>query len=968
MCLKLAHNFVRVRKDTKPYSDNRDKKKLEKHKKHGCERNQNLKKNHKRQLNFNNNQGNNVLHNIRGETIKLFDDNVQQADRELFQELNQQFQEDSFRETQKNPNEDENMQLHLEVQVEPEFQNNDGKEQKTSERDIKLDLKIVFESEVEEDHQKQFDENTQVQLDKEKKIVGNQTKVKHCSKKRLQDIESEPKNKKHKLLKVQHCQNVEDNDEFKINEGDIEINGEEQMSKKRVEVKSTKSCEMLKKKIENKMKKSNIDIEQIKQGNFDLSVYQKVNEKFLNNLAVSFEQVMKPLEKRISDICSTYFPIECKLHQKCNDDIQTNTAEHKDGNKIFQQTLSGKTSVVSQVVDDKMKYTVSEDKIKVFEKDKKSELHDEKKKSNKDESLLNLNEEIETNYGVTEKKLEKSIEKVETEESFDLVILYNSDQKDKDEKTPHNLNVLQINYNEEIMKKFEEKYQQNIHENLDHLDQEADERIQFESKEQKQKFLKKKVKEDVSLQFRFFREEENISLASSIDSSISTTEENSSELLNYKLYNEEQVKLNKSSCIQELSQEDSDDSNVDVETFNDTADNLERKILKESNVNIEIFKEEISTSVSPVDSSICTNENFSNKLLKYELVNEEQIKLNVNGCAQELSLEDSDVDIETFSDTAENTERLIQTDTEVCIETFDKESTLSSNTSFDEEDYCNNFSKYVEINEVIEEVEEYDIVNEQKIVVGNHFPTDIQSLLTKQKKNENINKDSNVQYEYENALSKVEIKNLNNVETSSTIKNTQQLDEIPKEQIIKELHSQCNAFNDNMELEYKKERKLTNNRSSNHHQVLNEHQKNLLELKTNFQKTEQEFDHLQQKLSKKKLKKLDKKKPIEITDLPNQFHELKLGDENLQEELKEFEKDYNELKSEFQHSVQFEESNSNSIPKKEKPYSLFKQLFDIHDKKLLEFSKATTWPENVSKYLQLHIILYNLKCYLIILF
>lgn len=927
MCLKLGHHFLKIQKDIKPYNNNRDDQKLEGHENYEHGENQNLKQTNKKQIN---------CENIEEETLKLFDDDTQQTDCELFQELNQQFLKDTFRETQKYSDDDENIKVFLEVQVQPEFQDN-NEEQIMHKKDFKLDLKIVFESEEEEE--KKEGENTHLQSDKEKKNVEKQIEVKDCNKNRLQEIESEPNNKKRKITKEQHSENIEDVDGL-IDEGNIKINSiKEQKSRKEIEVESMKSNEKLKKKIKLKLKKSNINIEKMGQGSFDLSVIQQVNEKLYNNVAVSFERVIKPLEERIHDICNTYFPIECKLRQKCNDDIQTNTPINKDVNN---QTLSDETHVISQVVDDKTKYSLKG--IKISENDKKSEFPNEKSKNNQSELPLNVNEKINNlgetkTHGIKEKKQEKSKEIVETEESFDLVILYDSDKKNIKEITQHKVNVLQINYNEEIIAKFEENSQQNVHKNVDHQIQELDEIMKPEVEKQKQTFLKKLTQEDFCLQFRFFKEEENISSVSAVGGSISTTEEISNELLRHKLYNEEQVKLNESSCIQEVSQKYSDDSDVDVETLSDTVNDLERKIQNE----FEVIEEEIPVSLG--DSCIDTTENNSNTLLKRETQ---------NGFLLEL-LEDSDVDIETFSDTVEDTERQIQHEAEVGTEMFEEE--LSSNASFDEEDYCNSFSKCVEINEVIEVVEEYEVVNGVKTIVGYQSPTDVKCSLTKQKKHEKIDKDSNVQDEYGKSLSTLETTNLNEVENSnSIIKNVQQLDDILREKMREKLHSRSNGsstLNENMELESNKEQKLTNDRASSYYKVHNEHQNTLLELKNDFKNTQQELNNVE-KLSEKLLQKHNKKKFT--VDLPKKFHELKLVDKNLSKELEELNEEVNKLEPELQHSVQFEESKINPISKKE-PYNIFEKLHAIHNKQLIKFSESNNWPENVSKYCKVYILI-----------
>lgn len=936
MCLKLGHNFLKIQKDITPYKKKRDEEKLEEYENYENDGNQNLKKTNRKQLNCDNN----ILHNIEGETLKLFDDNTQQTECELFQELNQQFLNDSFKKTQKYPNEDENIQVFLEVQVQPEFQDNNTKEQIMPERDLKLDLKIVFESEEEE--------NTQLQLDKEKKNVEKQTEVKYCSKNRLQEIESEPINKKRKLTKEQHHKNIEDVDRLKINESNIKTNDDnEQKSKEEVEIKSIEPNEMLKKKIEKKLKKSNVINEKMVQGKFDSSVIQQANEKFLNNFAVSFEKVIKPIEVKINDICGTYFPIECKLRQTFNNDVQTNTPIHKDVNNL---TVSDKNHVVSQFVDNKTKYSLNGDENTMFENDKRSEFSNEKSINNKSELLLNFDEKAnkivldETKtHGAIKKKKEKFKEIVETEESFDLVILYNSDQKNIEEKTLHDVNVLQINYNEEILAKFEE----NSLKNLDNKIQEVGERVNSEIEKQKQKFLWKQRKEDLCLQFCFFREEENISSVPSVGSSISTIEETSNELLKHNLYNEEQVKFNESCCVQEFSQKYSDDSNVDIETLSDTVDDTERKILNEYKVIKETPEEEIP--VYPVDISIDTIEENSNKLLEPELDDEEEIKVSENSFPQGL-LEDSDVDIETFSDTVEDVEKPIQYDAEVCLEMFEEETTLSSNTSFDEEDYCNSFRNCVEINEVIEVVEEYEVVNGLKSDVDYQSPTVVKSSSIKQKNHEEIDKNSNEQDEYGKSLLTLETTNQNEVENSNKrLKNVQQLDEILREKMRKELHSQLNgsyALNENMKLESNKEQELTNDRQSSCYQVLNKQRETLLELKNGFQNTQQEFNNID-KLSKKLLQKHNEKK-VKI-DLPKKFHELKLVDKNLSNELEELSKEVNEFEPELQRSVQFKDSNINHIISKEEPYDIFKKLRSIHDKQLIKFSESNEWPENVSK-------------------
>lgn len=825
MCLNLSHNFIRVPKDVKTNDKNGDEKKIEDHDNQECEKNENVEKINKGQVyTINNLQQNigeespvefddntqqvdyellqeqnqklrfgpnkkkqqypeederkqnfekmvdeqiNYIHNIEKDIAVYFDDDTMKADRALFQELNQQFKDDCNIERPKKPEGDKaDAKLFLEFQITPEFQDNIGKEQQIPEKDIKLDLKIVFESEEERVHQDEIDGNIQVQFDKERIDVGNETKVQFCSESHIQENKLKPQNKKHKQMKEQHCSNVDDIERFLIDKSDYKTNNEKQQNNnEETKVISTTSNQ---EKIENilkEMKELYLDPEKLKTDNIDSIVFKEGgSEQFFNNIYNSFEKDFGHFYERIFQISQSYFPPECKLDRKFNNEnnslfvkdaqqICTNnkvptrydSEVHKYANVNVPLLTNDDTQVVSQqVIDDKIKLTVNENKSEVFEKDDKLELQ----------------------YDIKENNVKK------------LVYM--------------------------------------------------------------------------------------------------NTKEN--------------------------------------EILGQTEDDIE---IQHANLN-------------------------SNELLNHDFENEEQIKLNKSGCTKEFSLEDSDVDVETFSDIVDDFEK--QTETEVCIEMFENESTHSSNSSLDKEDYYSCFSGCVEVNEVIEVVEEYDVIKKCDVVNGYISRTGIQTLtdekssLDKQKKHKKTDGDINIQHECGEALKQtLETHNPNKLKDltpNEETKNKQKLVEREREQTTEKSHLQCNS------IKYETKQDLTNNMPLS--QVLNQNQI-LDEIKNEFHNIKCELKGVEQQ------QQINEKRSIELVDFPKKFNELKLIDQNLQKELENFEKDYCKLESEFQHDVQFEESNLNYITE-EKPFNIFEKLFAIHNKKLDQFAESKKWPENVSKY------------------
>lgn len=346
--------------------------------------------------------------------------------------------------------------------------------------------------------------------------------------------------------------------------------------------------------------------------------------------------------------------------------------------------------------------------------------------------------------------------------------------------------------------------------------------------------------------------------------------------------------------------------------------------------------------------------------------------------------ENSYIDVEGFDEEEREREFDIQSVLEFTGESLQKSDEESEEES--EEENKEDFGKCVDINIVTEVVEDYIVEKsvQDSTPVETFISTNVCSALDKfctagkevKSSTEELNtversKRINKKVK-QKCFTKEQVKFNENVQEhnfvgmqqkfKNFIETIKDLDEIPpelkieQEQIDNKFQKRFREFQEDFykmfKQEYDKGKKMFNSDLT----TLNEQKQTYYELKNEFHKIKEEYkSFVLQKFFEDLQQKIDRENLLSIEELPKELNDNLFPqiDEHIEKEFAEIERDCYGLEPEFKYNVplefEFDGSSKNNKKKlKKKPFDLFKKLHSIHQKKLCEFAKATTWPENVS--------------------
>lgn len=787
--------------------------------------------------------------------------------------------------SEENNEEDENVQLNLEIEIDP----------KLKPENLKLQLFIKFE------------DNSESEDDLDDKIL-----------KEFGDEQDIPEVQ----LKVNEC---------------VRVNSEFILSKK------------IPKKFEGEKCKSVRDepVESVKKWQQNLNPEKEIQDESNNKSLPSNES-------KVQEKSNEYFDLQEK--QDVSVDIQRTIDEKKQVNSNTEQKLPEKIEKLFEKVHEK------------FEQLKEDEL--QKQIDEIEKKFQNLEQEIDIE---SEKKLIEELTKVTSPvDKVKLLKKYHLSLEQKLTPIEERIEHIVKNYFPPglVLDRKNDKKKE-IEELLQHLEKTVvqNDKVQTE--------LKKKVSSDLDLNCDDVEDEMQ-------EESGNKTEEGPHVEFEGKL--DEQLKDSDDNCKEEIPEE---------------LDNVRREksgheMLKHCSIALEESLKEEKDSDLDVDGTSqksCEEELDEDLLEDSDIVGEIQEHLEgklekvQEDCKRESDDEDSFIDVEGLD------EEEIQNEIDTQPVPILFEDSLPNSEEESEEENEEHFGECVDINIVTEVVEDY-IVEKRVIdntVIEERIPTEVYCKLNKcsieakelnssteelntLKRKKSINKKvkqnlfMKKQVKFKENAQEVEneTQGHNFVKTQQKFKNFVEnipdLEKIPpelkieQEQIDYKLQQRFREFQEDFykifKQEYGKGKKIFNSDSS----TFNEQQQTFYELKDEFNKIKEDYkSFVLQKFFEDLQQKIDKENLLGIEELPKELNDNLYPkiDEHIEKEFAKIERDYYELEPEFKYNVplEFELNNSNKNNKKKlkkKPFNLFDKLHSIHQKKLCEFAKATTWPENVS--------------------